>query len=171
MVLQSSMTLVFRQGSEKGRLLREGLKFGSTLRFVPGRLSQRFVQSDGLDGARKDPRIGVRPPRLALILGNMKKDPHSLMLITVMKNIKKLGYGLKIFSVANGKARKMWEEHGGPISILAPEHYSLIDWSIFEGVIVDSVEAKEFISRFMQPYAGAFLFSTTDMDNSRRYTR
>lgn len=67
MVLQSSMTLVFRQGSEKGRLLREGLKFGSTLRFVPGRLSQRFVQSDGLDGARKDPRIGVRPPRLALV--------------------------------------------------------------------------------------------------------
>lgn len=67
MVLQSSMTLVFRQGSERGWLLREGLKFGSTLRFVPGRLSQRFVQSDGLDGARKDPRIGVRPPRLALV--------------------------------------------------------------------------------------------------------
>ncbi|PRQ56452.1 putative glycosyl transferase, family 1 [Rosa chinensis] len=150
MLLQSSMTSVFRQGSERGRLLRDGLKFGSTLRFVPGRVSQKFVQADGLDGARNEPRIGVRPPRLALILGNMKKDPHSLMLITVMKNIKKLGYRLKIFSTANGKARKMWEEHGGPISVLAPEKYSLIDWSIFEGLIVDSLEAKELISSLMQ---------------------
>ncbi|KAB2595059.1 hypothetical protein D8674_030509 [Pyrus ussuriensis x Pyrus communis] len=60
------MTLAFRQGSEKGRLLREGLKFGSTLRFVPGRVSRRFVEGDGLDRARKEARIGVRPPRLAL---------------------------------------------------------------------------------------------------------
>lgn len=63
MVLQSSMTLVFRQGSERERLLREGLKFGSTLRFVPG----RFGLAGGLDEARKVPRVGVRPPRLAIV--------------------------------------------------------------------------------------------------------
>ncbi|RXI06580.1 hypothetical protein DVH24_025716 [Malus domestica] len=148
MLLQSSMTLVFRQGSERGRLLREGLKFGSTLRFMPGRVSKRVVEGDGLDRARNEARIGVRPPRLALILGNMKKDPQSLMLITVMKNIKKLGYELKIFSVANGKAHKMWEQYNGQISILAPESYGLIDWSIFGGVIADSLEAKESISRW-----------------------
>ncbi|KAM1157393.1 hypothetical protein FF1_028003 [Malus domestica] len=150
MLLQSSMTLVFRQGSERGRLLREGLKFGSTLRFMPGRVSKRVVEGDGLDRARNEARIGVRPPRLALILGNMKKDPQSLMLITVMKNIKKLGYELKIFSVANGKAHKMWEQYNGQISILAPESYGLIDWSIFGGVIADSLEAKESISSLMQ---------------------
>lgn len=150
MLLQSSMTLVFRQGSERGRLLREGLKFGSTLRFMPGRVSKRVVEGDGLDRARNEARIGVRPPRLALILGNMKKDPQSLMLITVMKNIKKLGYELKIFSVANGKAHKMWEQFNGQISILAPESYGLIDWSIFGGVIADSLEAKESISSLMQ---------------------
>ncbi|XP_050386595.1 uncharacterized protein LOC126802922 [Argentina anserina] len=146
MVLQSSMTSVFRQGSERGWLLSQGLKFGSSLRFVP----RRLIKEDGLGEARKLPRIGVRPPRIALILGNLKKDPHALMLITVMKNIKKLGYRLKIFCIANGKARKMWEEHGGPISILAPEKYSLIDWSIFEGVVVDSLESKDFISSLMQ---------------------
>lgn len=67
MVLQSSMTLVFRQGSERGRLLREGLKFGSAFRFVPGRVSKRFVEGDGLDRVRMEARIGVRPPRLALV--------------------------------------------------------------------------------------------------------
>lgn len=114
---------------------------------MPGRVSKRVVEGDGLDRARNEARIGVRPPRLALILGNMKKDPQSLMLITVMKNIKKLGYELKIFSVANGKAHKMWEQYNGQISILAPESYGLIDWSIFGGVIADSLEAKESISR------------------------
>lgn len=67
MVLQSSITSVFRQGSERGRLLREGLKFGSTLRFVPGRISRRIMEGDGLDRIRNQARIGVRPPRLALV--------------------------------------------------------------------------------------------------------
>lgn len=67
MVLQSSITSVFRQGSEKGRLLREGLKFGSTLRFVPGRVSRRIMEGGGLDRVRNQARIGVRPPRLALV--------------------------------------------------------------------------------------------------------
>jgi hypothetical protein len=63
MVLQSSITLVFRQGGDRGRSLREGLRFGSTLKFVPARVSWR----DGLDSLRSEPRIGVRAPRLALV--------------------------------------------------------------------------------------------------------
>lgn len=55
--------MVFRMGSgseRKGRSVREGLKFGSSLQFVP-----RINVS--LDRARSDHRIGVRPPRLALV--------------------------------------------------------------------------------------------------------
>ncbi|XP_041022007.1 uncharacterized protein LOC121263265 isoform X2 [Juglans microcarpa x Juglans regia] len=114
MVLQSSITSVFRQGSERGRSLREGLRFGSTLKFVPAMVSRR----DGLDPLRSKPRVGVRAPRLALILGNMKKSPQSLMLITAMKNLQKLGYVLKIFALDDGKARSMWEQIGGRLSIL-----------------------------------------------------
>ncbi|KAF5453388.1 hypothetical protein F2P56_028293 [Juglans regia] len=146
MVLQSSITSVFRQGSERGRSLREGLRFGSTLKFVPAVVSRR----DGLDSLRSEPRIGVRAPRLALILGNMKKNPESLMLITVMKNLQKLGYVLKIFATEDGQARSMWEQIGGQLSILSPERYSHIDWLIFEGIIVDSLEVKEAISSLMQ---------------------
>ena len=67
MVMQSSITSVFRQRSERGSYLREGLKFGSTLKFVPGRNSQRFLAGDGLDRVRSQPRIGVRAPRIALV--------------------------------------------------------------------------------------------------------
>lgn len=148
MVLQSSITAVFRQGSDRGgrRSNREGLRIGSTLKFLPPRVSR----SDGLDSLRSEPRIGVRAPRLALILGNMEKNPQSLMLITVMKNLQKLGYELKIFALEDGKARSMWEQMGGWISILGPEQYGHIDWLIFEGIIVDSLEAKEAISSLMQ---------------------
>ncbi|KAH7537030.1 hypothetical protein FEM48_Zijuj03G0049100 [Ziziphus jujuba var. spinosa] len=150
MVLQSSITLVFRQGSERGRLFRYGLKFGSTLRFVPGRISRRIMEGGGVDRFRNQARIGVRPPRLALILGHMTKDAQSLMLVTVIKNIKKLGYVLKIFAVQNGNAHSMWEQVGGQISILDPEHFGHIDWTIFDGIVVDSFEAKAALSSLMQ---------------------
>ncbi|KAL5569492.1 hypothetical protein UlMin_026067 [Ulmus minor] len=150
MVMQSSITSVFRQGSDRGRLLRDGLKFGSTLRFVPGRIARRFAEGNGLDRVRNRTRFAVRAPRLALILGNMKKDPQSLLLITVVKNIQKLGYALKIFAVENGKARSMWEHLGGHISTFGSEGYDNVDWSIYEGIIVDSLEAKEAITSLMQ---------------------
>ncbi|KAE7997107.1 hypothetical protein FH972_001769 [Carpinus fangiana] len=146
MVLQSSITSVFRQSGDRGRSLRDGLRFGSALKFVPARVSR----SDGLDSLRLEPRIGVRAPRLALILGDMKKNPQSLMLITVIKNLQRLGYVVKIFALKDGKARIMWEKIGGRLSIFGPEQYGHIDWLIFEGIIVDSLEAKEAISSLMQ---------------------
>lgn len=146
MVLQSSITSVFRPSSERGKALSAGLRFGSTLKFVPYRTSR----TDGLDSLRSEPRLAIRAPRLAVILGKMKKNPQSLMLITVMKNLQKLGYALKIFALEDGNARSMWEQIGGWLSILGPEQYGHVDWSIFEGVIVDSLEAKEAISSLMQ---------------------
>ncbi|XP_057471754.1 uncharacterized protein LOC130760449 isoform X1 [Actinidia eriantha] len=146
MILQSSIASVFRSGSETGRSVREGLKFGSSLKFVPWRLDREF----GLDRLRSQPRLGVRPPRLALIIGNMKKDPESLMLSTVVKNLQELGYVLKIYAIMDGKARSMWEKIGGQISILNSGRYGHIDWLIFEGIIVDSLEAKDAISSVMQ---------------------
>ncbi|CAL5363416.1 unnamed protein product [Camellia sinensis] len=146
MVLQSSIASVFRTGTERGRSVREGLKFGSSLKFVPWRVRRGL----GLDRLRSELRIGVRPPRIALILGNMKKDPASLMLSTVTNKLHELGYVLKIYAVDDGKARSMWEEIGGQISILSPDRYGHIDWSIFEGIIVNSLEAKDAISSLMQ---------------------
>ncbi|KAK7391494.1 hypothetical protein VNO78_19910 [Psophocarpus tetragonolobus] len=150
MVMQSSITSVFRQRAERSKFFREGLQFGGALRFVPGRVSQRFLAGDGLDEVRSQPRIGVRSPRIALILGHMTIDPQSLMLVTVIKNLQKLGYVFKIFAVGNGKAHTIWENIGGGISPLSTEQQGLINWSIFEGIIVDSLEAKEAISSLMQ---------------------
>lgn len=153
MVLESSITeMVFRPGYERvvRRSVRQGLKFGSTLRFVPGGVSRQLAERDGLDRERSAARKGVRGPRLALIFGDMKKDPRSLMFFSVAKNLQRLGYVLKIFTARDGEARPMWEQISGRISVLGQKQYGQIDWLIFEGIIADSLEVKEAISSLMQ---------------------
>lgn len=147
MVLQSSITSVFRQGGGDGAPSTRGLRIGTSLRFVP---AARFREEGRVDLLRKMPRHGVRAPRLALILGNMKKNSESLMLFTVMKNLRKIGYVLKLYALKDGEARTKWEEIGGQMTILNLERYDHFDWSLFEGVIVDSLEAKVVISSLMQ---------------------
>ncbi|XVF75659.1 hypothetical protein PTKIN_Ptkin13bG0204600 [Pterospermum kingtungense] len=152
-VMQSSITaMLFRQGGERGwrRSVREGLMFGSSLKFIPVGISRLLAEGGGLDRMRSTDRIGVRGPRLALILGRMKKDPRSLMLVTLVKSLQRLGYIFKIYALGNGKARSMWEHISGQILILGPEQFGHVDWSIFEGVIADSLEAKEAISSLMK---------------------
>ncbi|CAI9296184.1 unnamed protein product [Lactuca saligna] len=149
MVLQSSIaSMVFRQGGGEriGRTVREGLKFGSSLKFISSRIDRSFE----IERARHKPRVGVRPPRLAIILGNMEDDPLSLMLLTVMKNIRGLGYVLQIYATEDGKTKSLWEKIVGQVSILSPENYGHIDWSIFDGIIVNSLEAHNAISSLMQ---------------------
>ncbi|KAL2322392.1 hypothetical protein Fmac_026771 [Flemingia macrophylla] len=67
MVMQSSITSVFRQRAERGRYLRHGLRFGSSSRFVPGRLSRTLLSGHRLDRLRSLPRVAVRAPRIALV--------------------------------------------------------------------------------------------------------
>lgn len=68
-VLQSSILSVLRQGggSERGKWLwsvRDDLKLGTSLHFVPRR---RLGLRDRLDPLRNQTRIGIRPPRIALV--------------------------------------------------------------------------------------------------------
>lgn len=149
LLLQSSITSVFIQ-SESGKSIRHGLKFGSSLKFVPYGLLQRFSQRRGLDQLRTEARLANRAPRLALILGNMKKDPRTLLLYTVMKNARELGYFLKIYAIEDGKARSIWERIGGRVSVLSPDRFGHIDWLIFQGIVVDSLAAKDGTSSLMQ---------------------
>ncbi|KAF8075433.1 hypothetical protein N665_1094s0013 [Sinapis alba] len=148
LLLQSSITW---QGNVKGGgEVRSRIGLGSRLKYVPGRVARTLIEGEGLDPLRLEVRIGVRSPRLALILGNMRKDARTLMLLTVMKNLQKLGYVFKVFAVENGEARPLWEELAGHVKVLVSGQLGYADWTIFEGVIADSLEAKEAISSLMQ---------------------
>ncbi|KAI3989621.1 hypothetical protein MKX01_036230, partial [Papaver californicum] len=152
--LQTSISSVFSSGSDRISIFtrKNGLKYGDNLKFLPTtKLLQRFVtQASLLDRLRTESRVAIRPPRLALILGNMDKDPVTLMLYTVVKSLKELGYVFKMYAVDDGDARPLWESIGGRVSILGANSTLYIDWSIYEGVIVNSLEAKEAVSSIMQ---------------------
>ncbi|XP_039022227.1 uncharacterized protein LOC120154598 isoform X2 [Hibiscus syriacus] len=153
MVMQSSITvMLFRQGGERSwrRSIRVGLRFGSSLKFMPAGISRILAEGGGLDPMRSTDRIGICGPRLAVILGNMKKNPQSLMLVTVVKSLQRLGYVFKIYGLGSGEVRAIWEDLNVQFSFLGPEQFGHIDWSLFEGVIADSLEAKEAISSLMQ---------------------
>ncbi|MBA0808867.1 hypothetical protein Gohar_024571, partial [Gossypium harknessii] len=132
MVMQSSITaMLFRQGGERSwrRSIREGLRFGSSLKFMPARISRLLAEGGGLDPMRSTNRIGFRGPRLALVLGNMKKNSQSLMLVTVVKSLQRLGYVFKIYALDSGEARGMWENLSAQFSFFGPEQFGHIDWS------------------------------------------
>ncbi|KAK8691720.1 hypothetical protein V6N13_075219 [Hibiscus sabdariffa] len=152
MVMQSSITVtLFRQGERSWmRSIREGLRFGSSLKFMPAENPRLLAEGGGFDPMRSTDRIGIRGPRLAVILGNMKKNPQSLMLVTVVKSLQRLGYVFKIYALGSGEARAIWENLNVQFSFLGPEQFDHIDWSLFEGVIADSLETKESISSLMQ---------------------
>nr|DAD48748.1 TPA_asm: hypothetical protein HUJ06_018685 [Nelumbo nucifera] len=84
---------------------RKVLRFGTSLQFIPTKLLDRFEKQGGLDRMRLEARLAIRPPRLAIILGNMENNPSSLLLFTVMKNLQGIGYVLKIYAVQDGQAR------------------------------------------------------------------
>ncbi|KAJ0967122.1 hypothetical protein J5N97_024039 [Dioscorea zingiberensis] len=122
---------------------------GSVLRFFPADLLRRF-EKGGLNQLRFSPRLGVRPPRLALVMENMNRTPQSLMLLSIVKSLQELGYKFSIFALRDGEVRSMWEDVCCRVPILRDEDSNSVDWSNYEGVILSSLEAKKVISSFMQ---------------------
>ncbi|XP_072963203.1 uncharacterized protein [Typha angustifolia] len=124
---------------------------GSVLRFVPPSVLGRFEQWEGLERERSERgSLGIRPPRLALIIGTMGIDPQSLMLLTLAKSLTELGYQFTVYTVEDGGASYLWVDAGHELYFISSENSCSIDWSNYEGVILSSLEGKGVISSLMQ---------------------
>lgn len=103
-----------------------------------------------VDLFRSEDRIRVRAPRVALVVGNMNKDPIFLMLLTVIRSLTELGYTFMVYALHEGEAYSAWQNIGCQVQIWQPESPIAIDWSNYEGVILSSLEAKSIITSFME---------------------
>ncbi|RWR97248.1 Glycosyl transferase [Cinnamomum micranthum f. kanehirae] len=151
-LLQDSLSAVFRVNGDGAKAVgRQGeISIGNTLRFLPHRL-QGGGQADQLSAPR---RFAVRAPRLALILGSLKKDPTTLKLLTVVKNLQGLGYMFTIYAMEDGEAHSLWKLIGGHLSVLDSESADHVDWSMFEGIVLCSIEAKRsMLSLMKEPFS------------------
>lgn len=105
MVMQSSITaMVFRQGGERRgwrRSVREGMRFGSSLKFMPVGISRRLTESGGLDRMRSTDRIGIRGPRLALVSDFFFFSFHLIIGLINVKLILLFSYLFNFISVCS----------------------------------------------------------------------
>ncbi|XP_020588819.1 uncharacterized protein LOC110030446 [Phalaenopsis equestris] len=139
-------------------------QFGAAIRFRPTDILKRMEEGRRrMDRMRSEERLGIRPPRLALVVGSMGKDSQSLLLLTMGGSLKELGYVLSIyfhffcrvkreqvFALEDGEVHTLWENIDCYVTVLGYNHSILIDWTRFEGVLFSSLETKRVISSLMQ---------------------
>ncbi|KAG0459127.1 hypothetical protein HPP92_022255 [Vanilla planifolia] len=117
--------------------------------FKAGDLVRRMEEGRRrFDLQRSEQRHGVRPPRLAIVVGSMSKDSQSLMLLTLGKSLREQGYKLTVFAFDDGEARPLWENIDCDVSILSSAIF--VDWTCYEGILLSSLEAKRVVSSLMQ---------------------
>ncbi|KAJ6840840.1 uncharacterized protein M6B38_118925 [Iris pallida] len=131
-------------------LLRRRPPAGTAVLFRPVDLLRGMQERAwAMSRLRSEDRKGVRPPRLALVVGNMDKDPQTLMLLTLAKGLKELRYSITVFALRDGEARFLWEHVHCQVLILHTETPIAVDWSNYEGVILSSLESQRVITSLM----------------------
>lgn len=134
--------------------LTEILDSGDRVKFVPHKLLEKFREKNGGTNSTSDmeqrKRIPIKAPRLALVTRDLSKTPDILLLLTVAKALQALGYVLELYSLEDGPVRGVWEKMGTTTNILQCNQPFMIDWLNYDGVVVDSLEAKCVISSLMQ---------------------
>ncbi|KAG9441744.1 hypothetical protein H6P81_017598 [Aristolochia fimbriata] len=148
LVMQSSMMAGFRPGG--GERLKDGKMLRKCLKFAPLSIWKSSRRRESLEHFQLERSSGTREPRLAFVVGSMKKDSSSLLLLTVVKRLQQIGYRSTIFAIEHGEVYSLWEQIGCELSILGSGGSSHVDWSLFEGVILSSLEAKTTISSLIQ---------------------
>lgn len=125
--------------------------FGENIKFVPSKfLGKRSWDSN--ISARHGERHPIRDPQLALVCSDLSRSPHLLLLFSVAAGLQALGYDLELYSLEDGPMRTAWERLG--ISVHMLQSYSkqehTVDWLNFDGVVVNSLQAKSFVTSLIQ---------------------
>ncbi|XP_078155667.1 UDP-Glycosyltransferase superfamily protein isoform X2 [Carex rostrata] len=94
--------------------------------------------------------VGLRLPRLALVIGSGHRDAQLLMLLTLTEALTGLGYRFTVFTFEDGGAYYLWKSIGYQVHMVKSLGLMSIDWSNYEGVILGSLECRRVLSSLMQ---------------------
>ncbi|XP_076903465.1 uncharacterized protein LOC143558524 [Bidens hawaiensis] len=97
-------------------------------------------------------RFGNRMPNLALVFADMLVDPHQILMLTLAAALREIGYQLEVYSLEDGPVHHIWRTSGVPVHIIDASDKSgiMIDWLNYDGVLVNSLAAKDVISFLLQ---------------------
>ncbi|KAJ9188273.1 hypothetical protein P3X46_003644 [Hevea brasiliensis] len=158
------------------------LDFGEDIKLEPSKLMEKFqkeAREVNLSSSfnRTQHRFGYRKPQLALVFADLLVDPQQLLMVTVATALQEIGYTTQVFSLEDGPAHDIWKSIGVPVTIFQSNHRMeiAVDWLIYDGILVNSLETKVVFSCFMQePFKSIPLIWTiherTLAVRSRQYT-
>ncbi|KAK1418660.1 hypothetical protein QVD17_27805 [Tagetes erecta] len=140
-------------------LLKEiaGLDFGEdVVKFGPTKLSMKFLREKSYNvsvgGLRTVTRFGNRKPQLALVFADLLVDSQQILMVTVVTALRAIGYEFQVYSLEDGPVHHIWRTIGVPVHIVDASDKSgiMIDWLSYDGVLVNSLAAKDVISCLLQ---------------------
>ncbi|KAL8260766.1 hypothetical protein R6Q59_024815 [Mikania micrantha] len=148
----------FLKQREDEDLLKEisGLDFGEDVKSGPTRLSMEFQRQKSLNasfrGSRTVTRFGNRKPRLALAFADLLVDQQQILMVTIAVALRTIGYEFEVYSLEDGPVHYIWRSIGVPVHIMDANDNSdiMIDWLTYDGVLVNSLAAKDVISCLLQ---------------------
>ncbi|XP_020098703.1 uncharacterized protein LOC109717365 [Ananas comosus] len=162
-VVERSGDAVERGGSIEsgmGEVLGEfkGLEFGEGIRFVPSKLLERWEKdrrewnSSMAVLGRTVARVGLRKPRLAMVVADLSPDAIQLQMLSVAAALKEIGYEIQVFSLQDGPVNGIWRSLRIPVDIvpLSTKCEITVDWLDYTGVLVSSLEARPILSCLLQ---------------------
>ncbi|XP_062215596.1 uncharacterized protein LOC133916100 [Phragmites australis] len=142
-------------GGNEASLARGGL--GGGVAFEPTRLRERWARERREEAESLAElgmpvrRVGVRKPRLAMVFGDLSPSAMQLQMVSAASVLAAMGYEMKVFSLEDGPCGNIWRTTGVPVSIL-PKDKNLphfVDWLDYDGVLVNSIEARPVFSSFL----------------------
>lgn len=133
------------------------LDFGDDIRFEPSMVLEKFRRDAGelnLSYAfnRTTLRYPHRKPQLALVLADLLVDSQQLLMVTVAAALQEIGYEIQVHSLEGGPMQGIWRNLGVPVSIVQACNRAdvTVDWLNYDGILVNSFEAKDMFSCFVQ---------------------
>ncbi|CAN6443902.1 unnamed protein product [Victoria cruziana] len=156
--LPTSVTEKSEEQRSIGGLRQLGdLSFGEGVRFVPGKVIRRLEREKkkmGMEAGETRPRIRtpIRRPRIAIVFADLLMDDVQLLMFTLSSSLQEMGYAIQVFAVEDGPLHSIWTKKGISVSILQGTNKSgaAVDWLNFDGVLVNSLQARGILSNLMQ---------------------
>ncbi|KAL9270041.1 hypothetical protein AKJ16_DCAP09829 [Drosera capensis] len=133
-----------------------GFEFGEGLRVKPSRvlakLQKESRERNVSSWFERGVRFGYRKPQIALVFADLEVDRYQILMATVGAALVEIGYAIEVLSLKDGPSRPVWRRMDVPVTIIQPnDHPGLfVDWLNYDGILVNSLEAKVFLSGLAQ---------------------
>ncbi|PSS24241.1 Phosphatidyl-myo-inositol mannosyltransferase [Actinidia chinensis var. chinensis] len=131
------------------------LDFGEDIKFEATNLLSKFQKESNevnmSSDSRRGVRFGHRKPQLALVFADLLVDPQQILMVTVAAALLEIGYEIEVYSLEDGPVLSVWKKLGVPVTIIkASEQDIVVDWISYDGIIVNSIEARDVFSHLLQ---------------------